>query len=60
MQLGERRANDGAFRRRLEVTSELIGRLGATGQIRADNEFDVALAAADVGWRLGSDAEQWA
>lgn len=56
-ELAERRSNDGAFRRRLEVTSELIGRLGATGQIRADNEFDVALAAADVGWRLGSDGD---
>jgi hypothetical protein len=55
--LAECRPSDAAFRRRLELTSELVGRLGATGQIRADNEFDVALAAADVGWRLGSEGD---
>jgi hypothetical protein len=53
-ELAERRSRDTSFRRRLELASELVGRLGATGQIRAENEFDVALAAADVGWRLGA------
>jgi hypothetical protein len=33
------------------LASELLAQLGATGQIRRDNEFDVALAAADVAWR---------
>jgi hypothetical protein len=47
-----RRETDVDYRRRLGLTAELLARLGATGQVRADNEFDVALAAADVGWRL--------
>jgi hypothetical protein len=58
-ELEKRRSDHAAFSRRLELTSHLIGRLGATGQIRADNEFDVALAAADVGWRLGSEGDVW-
>jgi len=51
----ERRANDAGYRRRLELTAELLARLGATGQIREDNEFDVALAAVDVGWRFAAN-----
>jgi hypothetical protein len=47
-----RRETDVDYRRRLELTAELLARLGATGQVRTDNEFDVALAVADVGWRL--------
>ena len=47
-----RRETDAGYRGRLELTAALLARLGATGQVRADNEFDVALAAADVGWRL--------
>jgi hypothetical protein len=47
-----RRETDLDYGRRLELTAELLARLGATGQVRAGNEFDVALAAADVGWRL--------
>jgi Zn ribbon nucleic-acid-binding protein len=47
-----RREADVGYRRRLELAAELLARLGATGQVRTDNEFDVALAAADVGWRL--------
>jgi len=46
---------DPAFARRFALTCELLGRLAATGQISAENEFDVALAAADVGWRRGAD-----
>jgi hypothetical protein len=48
--LRERHADDG-FRQRLGRTAELMARLGATGQVGEDNEFDVALAAADVAWR---------
>jgi len=47
----ERHEGDTAFARRLAHVAELMGRLGATGQVRAENEFDVALAAADVAWR---------
>jgi hypothetical protein len=47
-----RYGGDEQFRRRLARESELLGRLGATGQIRADNEFDIALAAADVACRF--------
>jgi hypothetical protein len=50
--LVRRRETDVEYRRRLELTAVLLARLGATAQVRADNEFDVALAAADVGWRL--------
>jgi hypothetical protein len=35
----------------LELASNLLARLGAAGQIRPDNEFDAALAVADVAWR---------
>jgi len=47
----ERHQRDAAFAARLAHVAELMGRLGATGQVRAENEFDVALAAADVAWR---------
>ena len=50
-----RRGNDAGYRRRLELTADLLARLGATGQIREDNEFDAALAAADVGWRFAAN-----
>lgn len=53
-----RRQSDVGYHRRLELTAELLARLGATGQVRVDNEFDVALAAADVGWRFAAD-ERW-
>jgi len=43
--------DDANFGRRLARASELMARLGATGQVNEDNEFDVALAAADVAWR---------
>ena len=42
---------DRDYGRRLDLTAELLGRFAATGQIRTESEFDVALAAADVGWR---------
>jgi hypothetical protein len=48
--LGDR-ASDEGFRDTLELASNLLARLGASGQIRPDNEFDAALAAADVAWR---------
>lgn len=52
----ERHERNEAFAPRLAHVAELMGRLGATGQVRADNEFDVALAAADVAWRAdGTD-----
>ena len=47
----ERHQRDAPFAARLARVAELMGRLGATGQVRAENEFDVALAAADVAWR---------
>lgn len=53
--LVHRHGSDDGYRRRLERTAELIARLGATGQIREDNEFDVALAAVDVGWRFAAN-----
>ena len=54
--LANGRANDAEFHRRLVTTAELIGRLGVAGAVAPDNEFDVALAAADVAWRLDSEA----
>jgi hypothetical protein len=53
--LFESLANKG-FGNRLATTAELIGRLGGAGAVRSDNEFDVSLAAADVAWRLDSEA----
>jgi hypothetical protein len=53
----DRRGNVAGYRRRLELTADLLARLAATGQIREDNEFDVALAAADVGWRFGANED---
>ncbi len=48
--LRERHPDD-RFEGSLTRVAELMARLGATGQIGEDNEFDVALAAADVAWR---------
>jgi hypothetical protein len=45
------RAVDERHRRRLVKTTHLLGRLIADAAIRRDNEFDVALAAADMAWR---------
>jgi hypothetical protein len=55
--LRERYRDDDRFVRRLARTAELMARLGATGQVSEDNEFDVALAAADVGWRCVGPVE---
>src|SRR5205823_6894817 len=49
-----RRPDDDRFARRLADTAALIGRVGLAGEIRAENEFDVSLAAADVAWRRDS------
>src|SRR5262249_57073493 len=49
--LRERHRDDARFVQRLTRAAELMARLGATGQVDEDNEFDVALAAADVAWR---------
>jgi Zn ribbon nucleic-acid-binding protein len=49
----QRRADEGQAERLVQVAS-LIARVGATGQVSRDNEFDVALAAADVAWRRAS------
>jgi hypothetical protein len=48
--LRERHPDD-RFGQRLARAAELMARLGATGQVAEENEFDVALAAADVAWR---------
>jgi hypothetical protein len=52
-----RRPGDPADRRRALKTAQLVARLVADGLVRADNEFDVALAAADVAWRSEAGAE---
>jgi hypothetical protein len=46
-----RRTVDESERRRVSRTAQLLARLVADDLVRADNEFDVALAAADVAWR---------
>jgi hypothetical protein len=43
--------------RRVVKTAELVGRLAADGLVRSDNEFDVALAAADVAWASDPTAQ---
>jgi hypothetical protein len=50
-ELHDRWASEDRFRRTLELAADLLARLGAPGQIRRDNEFDVALAVVDVAWR---------
>jgi hypothetical protein len=50
----KRRAGDRGYLRRLAATAGGIGRFAAGGRMRADNEFDVALATADVAWRDGA------
>jgi hypothetical protein len=47
----KRRAGDHGYLQRLAATARSIGELAASGRITSDNEFDVALAAADVAWR---------
>jgi hypothetical protein len=54
----ERHAHDDHFARRLLSASQLLARLAATGQIRAENEFDVSLAVSDVAWRGVDTASQ--
>jgi hypothetical protein len=49
--LRQRHRGDDRFGRRLARAAELMARLGATGQVSTDNDFDVALAAVDVAWR---------
>jgi hypothetical protein len=53
--LRDRHRGDVSFAERLARAAELMARLGATGQVGEDNEFDVALAAADVAWRSVGD-----
>jgi hypothetical protein len=53
--LQERHGGDVRFGERLTRVAELMALLGATGQANADNEFDLALAAADVAWRSGGN-----
>jgi hypothetical protein len=55
--LAQRYRDDELFRARLTHVAELLARLGATGQITRQNEFDIALAAVDVAWRAGLDDE---
>ena len=47
----KRRAGDRGYLGRLAGTAGGIGRFAASGRIARDNEFDVALAAADFAWR---------
>lgn len=54
--LHERHQDDHRFRDRLARVSGLMGRLGATGQVNEENQFDLALAAADVAWRSAGEA----
>ena len=49
-----RREADKRYTGALLDTSRLIGRLATDGGITRDNEFDLALAAADIAWRKGS------
>jgi hypothetical protein len=58
--LRERHRDDGLFVSRLARAAELMARLGATGQVAEGNEFDVALAAADVAWRSAGAAKNGA
>jgi hypothetical protein len=50
-----RRAVDPEDRRRAPKTAQLLARLVAQGVVNTDNEFDVALGAADVAWRAQSE-----
>ena len=52
-----RRAADTLYLRRLADTAGLIARLSQNAKLHQGNEFDVALAAADVAWRRGFDKE---
>jgi hypothetical protein len=53
----DRHRDDARFSERLVRAAELMARVGATGQVGEDNEFDTALAAADVAWRSGGAAD---
>jgi len=55
--LHERHGRDVRFGERLTLVAALMARLGATGQANADNEFDLALAAADVAWRSAGNVD---
>jgi Zn ribbon nucleic-acid-binding protein len=50
-ELYDRWAGEERLRRTLELASELLARLGAPDWVRRENEFDLALAVADVAWR---------
>jgi hypothetical protein len=50
--------DDERFGDTLELASDLLARLGAAGQIRPDNEFDAALAVADVAWRYNRPPDE--
>ena len=53
-----RRPLDTEHARRVVKTTQLVERLAADGLVRSDNEFDVALAAADVAWRSAAPKVQ--
>jgi hypothetical protein len=46
-----KRAADDGYARSLMETTDLVGRVARGGGLAKGNEFDVALAAADVAWR---------
>jgi hypothetical protein len=52
----KRRAGDRDYLQHLARTAGSVGRFAASGRVTPDNEFDVALAAADVAWRDGPGA----
>jgi hypothetical protein len=54
--LRDRHRDDPRFGERVAHSAELLARLGARDQIGKDNEFDVALAVADVAWRSADGA----
>ncbi len=54
----DRHRDDSRFSERLARAAELMARLGATGQVGRDNEFDTALAASDVAWRSAGAADR--
>jgi len=52
----KRRAGDRGYLQRLAGTAASIGRFAGDGRMSTENEFDVALAAADLAWRRGPGA----
>jgi hypothetical protein len=54
----KRRANDGAYVHRLARSAGSLGRLATTDPYAFGNQMDVAVAAADVGWRAAPHQQE--